>query len=110
MSFIAVALWGAFMMGAIFYTQEARHPDTRPLVAYFVFVTLFSIVAAAIFGALILLLRALERTAVLEHPAAAVAFLVVVFLPAFFIANRQLRKPPRAPALPDRADARNQFN
>lgn len=109
MSFIAVALWGAFMMAAVFYTREARHRDRKPTVAYLIFVTLFSLVAAAIFGGLTWLLYALDRGAMLEHPVAAVAFLVAVFLPAFLVASRQLRKPPRAPVLADRSHTRRQL-
>src|SRR3546814_14186303 len=57
MSFIAVSLWGAFMMAAIFYTQEARHPATKPLVAYLSFTTTFSLTALILFGGLFLLLQ-----------------------------------------------------
>jgi hypothetical protein len=108
MSFIAVALWGAFMMGAIFYTQEARHPDCKALPAYLMFVTIFSLVAATLFGALTMLLQLLNLSASLEHPAVATAFLVAVFLPAFFLGRRQIRKAPRVPALPERSGARRQ--
>src|SRR3546814_16549746 len=45
MSFLAVSLWGAFMLGAIFYTQEARHPDTTPLTAYLAFAPKFTLIA-----------------------------------------------------------------
>src|SRR3546814_2759984 len=82
MSFIAVSLWGAFMMAAIFYTQEARHPATKPLVAYMIFTTTFSLTALVLFGGLFLLLQRLNLTESLEHPLAAAAFLATVFLPA----------------------------
>src|SRR3546814_15533908 len=61
MSFIAVSLWGAFMMAAIFYTQEARHPATKPLAAYMIFTTVFSVAAFVLFGGLHLLLQDRKR-------------------------------------------------
>lgn len=103
MSFIAVSLWGAFMMAAIFYTQEARHPATKPLAAYMIFTTVFSVAAFVIFGGLFLLLQRLDLTERLEHPLVAAAFLAAVFLPAFLLARRQLRKPPRRDPLADRS-------
>ena len=108
MSFIAVSLWGAFMMGAIFYTQEARHPETRALVAYLIFVIVFSATAFLAFSLLTLLLRALDVTESLEHPAAAIGFLAAVFLPAFFLARWQLVKPPRRSEFPDQSGVRKQ--
>ncbi|HEY9549553.1 MAG TPA: hypothetical protein VIR45_08625 [Kiloniellaceae bacterium] len=102
MSFIAVSLWGAFMMAAIFYTQEARHPATKPLVAYMIFTTTFSLTALILFGGLFLLLQRLNLTESLEHPLAAAAFLAAVFLPAFLLGRRQIRKPRRTP-LADRS-------
>lgn len=101
MSFIAVALWGAFMMGAIFYTQEARHPDTKPLAAYLIFVTVFSTAAFVVFGGLTVLLQVLGQAGLLSNPGAALIFLMAVFLPAFFLARWQLRKPPRRGHLPE---------
>jgi len=104
MSFLAVSLWGAFMMAAIFYTQEARHPETGALVAYLVFATIFTTSAFVAFSGLCLLVQAVEVTDSLAHPAAAVAFQLGVFLPAFFIARWHLRRPPRRAGLPRPAD------
>jgi hypothetical protein len=109
MSFISVSLWGAFMMGAIFYTQEARHPETRLLAAYLIFATVFTATAFAAFSTLTLALRAAGLTHVLEHPIAAAAFLAAVFLPAFFLARWQLRKPPRQHRLREQPGARKQI-
>lgn len=103
MSFIAVSLWGAFMMAAIFYAQEARHPDAKPLAAYLIFTSVFSLVAFVIFAGLLLLLQGLNLTERLEHPAAAAVFLVAVFLPAFLLGRWQLRKPPRRDPLAERS-------
>lgn len=109
MSFLAVSLWGAFMMGAIFYTQEARHPETKALVAYLIFATVFTATAFVAFSVLTLLVEALGVTHSLEHPLAAAAFQAAVFLPAFLLGRWQLRKPPRRSELPERSDVRKQF-
>lgn len=106
MSFLAVSLWGAFMMGAIFYTQEARHPETGALSAYLVFATVFTATAFVAFGALTVLAERLGVMGTLEHPLAAGAFQAGVFLPAFFLARRQLRRPPRRAEFPERSDIR----
>jgi hypothetical protein len=97
MPFIAMALWGAIMIAAIFYTQEARHPDAKPLAAYLIFITVFSAAAFVIFSSLTVLLAAAGLTALLDHPLAAAVFLLAVFGPAFLLGRWQLRKPPRRP-------------
>jgi hypothetical protein len=105
MSFVAVALWGAFMAGAVFYTQEARHPETKPLAAYLIFVTIFSVVALAIFGGLTAVLRGLGQTDLLEEPLSVAVFLAAIFLPAFFLGRWQIKKPPREVPYPERFGA-----
>src|SRR3546814_16036451 len=57
MSFIAVSLWGAFMMAAIFYTQEARHPATKPLGASMISTKTFYLTALILFCGLFLFLH-----------------------------------------------------
>jgi hypothetical protein len=109
MSFLAVSLWGAFMMGAIFYTQEARPPETKAFPAYLVFATVFTATALVAFGVLSLLVESLDLAGRLAHPLAATAFQAAVFLPAFLLARRQLRKPLRRAEVPDRPDMGKQF-
>src|SRR3546814_18828039 len=94
MSFLAVSLWGAFMLGAIFYTQEARHPDTKPLTASLAFATMFTLIAAAIFAALMRLVQALDADDRLAHPLALLAVQATVFVPPLLLgARRRLRLP-----------------
>lgn len=100
MWFIAVALWVAFLAGAGFYAQEARHSDSKPLAAYLIFVTIFSVAAFTLFGGLTALVQALGQAALLEQPLWAAALLATVFLPAFFLARWQIKKPPRSPHYP----------
>jgi len=101
MSFLAVALWGAFLAGAVFYTQEARHRETKALAAYLIFVAIFSVVALAVFGGLTSVLGGLGQIELLEEPLWIAIFLAAVFLPAFFLARWQIKKPPRGPHYPE---------
>lgn len=97
MTFLAASLWGAVAMGAIFYTQEARHRDLPPLAAYFIFMSAFSTVGVVLFASLSLLAEHLGIAHRLEHPLGAVAFQIVVFLPAILVGRRLIRKARRAP-------------
>lgn len=100
MIYIALVLWGAMMIAAAFYSEQRRHPAAKALAAYLIFVTVFSVTAFVIYGALILLLQALGRVALLSNPVLAAVFLLVVFVPAFLLARWQLKKPPARPHRP----------
>lgn len=97
---IAIALWAAFLVAAVFYTQRERHPEAKPLAAYLIFVTVFSVAAFVIFGAVVFVLGLSGQSGLLSHPVAAVIFLILVFGPAFLLGRWQLRKPPRGPHRP----------
>jgi hypothetical protein len=92
---IALGLWIVFVIGAIVYTNRARHPDVRPVAAFMIFTIVFTTIAFSIFAALTVLAQATGFDASLENPAVAVIFLAVVFLPAFFGARKLIRRPPR---------------
>ena len=94
MVMIALAIWIVFLLAAILYAQHARHPQAKALAAYLVFVTVFTVTAFVIFAAVIFALQALGATAILGRPVVEAVVLVLVFVPAFFIARWQLRKPP----------------
>lgn len=100
MLFAGFALWAVFLVAAIFYTRRARHPKARPFAAYLIFVVVFTVGSFAIFGALTYLLEALGQPEALSNPIVAALFLSLVFVPAFFIARWQVRKPPRRPRQP----------
>jgi hypothetical protein len=93
----ALALWAVFLIVAIFYTRRDRHPRMRPLAAYLIFVTAFTVSSFTLFAIIIVLLGALGQGRALANPIAAAIFLFVVFVPAFAIARWQIRKPPRPP-------------
>jgi hypothetical protein len=90
----AFVLWLLLLAGAVFYVRRARHPDSKPIAAYLIFVTVFSVAAFALFTVFAALLEWAGEAALLANPLGAAAFLVAVFLPAFLIGRWQLRRPP----------------
>lgn len=96
----ALGLWAAFLVVAIYYTRRERHPRIKPLAAYMIFVTVFTVASFVLFAAIIILLGALGQERALANPVAAVIVLFVMFVPAFFLARWQIRKPPRPPVQP----------
>ena len=96
----ALALWAVFLLAAIYITRRDRHPRIRPLAAYLIFVTVFTMASFVFFAAIIVLLGALGQERTLANPIATVIVLLVIFVPAFFIARWQIRKPPRPPVRP----------
>ena len=95
MTYIALVLWAVLMIAAAFYTERARHPEAKPLAAYLIFVMVFTVTAFVLFTAITLVLQAAGQASLLSEPAGAILFLLVVFAPAFFLADQQLRKQPR---------------
>jgi hypothetical protein len=100
MYMIALGLWALFLIAAIAYAQRERHPESKPLAAYMIFVIAFTVTAFVIFGTAVFVLQATGYTAILDNPVAAVLFLILVFGPAFLVGRWQLRKPPRRPRQP----------
>jgi hypothetical protein len=79
---------------AVPYVMRVRHPEQKPLAAYFIFVTVFIMVAFVLYNLLVWLSNRLGVAASLEHTLPALLFLALVFLPAFALATWQARKPP----------------
>jgi hypothetical protein len=92
-SYLILVLWAVLLLAAIPYTLHVRHPSTHPLAAYLVFVSVFTLCAAALFIVLTGLLSIWLRPGILSQPAGALAFLALVFIPAFFVGRWQLRQP-----------------
>lgn len=92
---MGIILWLVLMVLALPYVWRARHPRAQTLAAYMIFVTLFSMGAGVMYSIVILLLGTYDRLAYLHHPLGAIAVLVVVFVPSFFLGRWQLKKPPR---------------
>jgi hypothetical protein len=100
MYIVALALWAAFLIAAVFYVGRARNPRIRPLAAYLIFVTIFTLASFAVFAAILFLLEALGQLGALDNPLAAAVSLVLMFIPAFLVARWQIRKPPPPPVRP----------
>ncbi len=96
----AVGLWAAFLVAAVYFTRRDRNPRIRPLAAYLIFVTVFTVAAFVLFAAIIVVLGEFGQERALDSPVAAVVVLLIVFVPSFFIARWQIRKPPRPPVQP----------
>jgi cytochrome bd-type quinol oxidase subunit 2 len=96
----ALALWAAFLLVAVFYTRHERNRRMRPLAAYLIFVTAFTMASFVVFAAIIIVLGAFNQERALDSPLAAAIMLFVVFVPAFFVARWLIRKPPQPPVRP----------
>ncbi len=89
------ALWLVFLLAAIPYVRTARHPATKPLAAYLIFVLAFSAVAAVVYALLGFAFAAADAGWFIRTPVGAVIFLFAVFVPGALIGHRLIRKPPR---------------
>ncbi len=99
-TWIALVFWAGLLALAIPYVLYAKHPDQKPVAAISIFILIFSAIAFALYGAIVVILSAFDMAAVLRQPLAAVVFMLVIFLPAILVARWQIRKPPaRSPRL-----------
>jgi hypothetical protein len=92
---LLLAIWLAFLVFSVPYTAGRRHPRAKPLAAYLVFVSTFSLCAAVLYLVLAWLVITLHLAAWLSNPLGAIVFAALVFAPAFAIASVILRRPPR---------------
>lgn len=90
----ALVGWAVFLVAAAFYTQRARNRETRPLAAYLLFVTVFSVTAVVLFAGLVRLMSWLGENGVPSHPLTVGLLLLAIFVSAFLVARWQMRKPP----------------
>lgn len=97
MSAIGVLVLAAFGIVAWFYVQRARHPDTRPVAAFLIFLTVFIAVAAGGYVTIGIVLATLDDPTLIENPVVGLVLLVAVLVPAFLVARRQIRRPPIRP-------------
>lgn len=92
---LLILLWLALLLLAAPYVRRVAHPSHKGLVAYLIFVVAFSAAAFVVFAVLSTLLVLLGRGDILLTPLGTVFFLLVVFLPAFLLARRLVRRPAR---------------
>ena len=91
---ISIAIGVVILAAAIPYVRRIRHPQQKPLAAYFIFVSIFVVTAAVLFRLLALLSSTFGLGATLNAPGPALLFLALVFLPAIVLATWLARKPP----------------
>jgi glucan phosphoethanolaminetransferase (alkaline phosphatase superfamily) len=87
----------AILLLSLPYAVRARHPSTKPLAAYLIFTTVFVVVGFVVFAILVWIGNAID---VLQHepnPIAGIVLAILVVVPAFLVARRQIRKPPKQP-------------
>ena len=90
----AILIGAALLAAAIPYVARIRHPEQKPLAAYFIFVTVFVTVSVVIFGLIAWLASRGGVAYGLDETGPALLFLAVVFVPALALATWQARKPP----------------
>jgi hypothetical protein len=82
------------------YVQRARHPETRLLAAYLLYVGTFVLVTAVAYFVVGWLVAWAGLGEALTRPWGAALFLILVFVPAFAIARWQIKRPPMQSPLP----------
>jgi len=90
---VAILIVAALCVGAWVYVRRARHPQSRQLAAYLIFLTVFSALAVAGYVMVGIVLTALDSPALVENPLFGLALLAVTLVPAFLVARRQIRHP-----------------
>lgn len=91
---LAIAIWLALLALSVPYVRRNRHPDVKPLAAFMIFVIVLSLVGSLLFLALSWLALTLGVAPRLHEPLGALAFLALVFSPAFLFARWMIRRPP----------------
>lgn len=95
--YFALTIWFGLLILAYPYVVRFRHPDSKPVAAYMIFVTVFSATAMFLFFALLRLAVVLGLEGSLQSAMGAVIYFALVFIPAFLMARWQLGKPPTQP-------------
>jgi len=96
----AVAAWIVLLLAAWPYVQRVRHPATKMLAAYLVFVSTFSLVAGALFIGLTWLMGLTRIGRAADTPIGMVVFLALIFGVALLSARAYLERPPHQERLP----------
>lgn len=91
---IGMLVWIALLVAAMPYVNRIRHPDQKPVAAYLIFVFMFLIVSAVLYGVLGWLASALGLALLFGEVMGTVTFLALIFIPAFLMARWLARKPP----------------
>ncbi|MBX6368381.1 MAG: hypothetical protein IRZ04_10375 [Rhodospirillales bacterium] len=90
-----LVLFGLLLALAVPYVGRIRHPASKPLAAYAIFVVVFSVASVLLFLVLWQIAEALGMAPMFKDAPGALLFLALVFVPAFLAASWQARKPPQ---------------
>lgn len=102
---VFVGLWAVALVAFIPYVRRERHPESRAFSAYLNFVTVFTVSAYLVFGAILAIDNSIWPGMPLENWLGAIVALLVTFVPAFAAATAMVRRrPPQAPPLDDAPD------
>jgi len=85
---------------AVPYVRRFRHPESRPVAAYLIFVLAFLAGAAVLYGILTTLLFVFGVGHVLSTVRGAAVFLVLDLVPPLILAHYLIRRPPREAPMP----------
>jgi len=88
------------LVASLPYVQRAKHPETRLLAAYLLYVGSFVLVAAIAYFVVGWVVALAGLGDALARPWGAAVFLILVFVPAFAIARWQIKRPPMQSPLP----------
>jgi hypothetical protein len=91
---LALAIGLILLALAFPYVRRTRHPKVAPLAAFLLFATLFSVVSGTLYFALLWFVLKMGWAPRLANPLGALAFLSLVFAPAFLFARWMIRRPP----------------
>ncbi|GAB4137300.1 MAG: hypothetical protein Tsb0016_02370 [Sphingomonadales bacterium] len=91
----AVLIGVAILVAAVPYVHAARHPDSKPLAAYLIFVTVLSVVGAGLFWLALTIAAMLVGAEMLSKPWVAIILIAIIAAPALLIARWAISRPPR---------------
>ena len=90
-----IIAWVAFLVLAVPYVMWAKHPATKPLAAYLIFVTIVSVAGWVIYSLVTVLLAGLLAPEAQGQPALPIAAFVLSLVLGIILAHWQIRKAPR---------------
>ena len=97
MTIAAFAVLAGFLVAIWFYVRWARHPETRQVAAFLIFLMVFFAIAAGGYVTVGIVLTMLNDPTLVEDPLIGLVLLIFVIVPAFMVARRQIRRPPIRP-------------
>src|SRR5512139_1530768 len=91
---LALVIWLILLALAFPYVRRVKHPQVKPLAAFLLFAMLFSVVSGTLYFALLWVVLKVGWAAMLASAFSALAFLALVFAPAFLFARWMIKRPP----------------